>query len=207
MLKLLFACSLFFIVSAAQAASCTDIRSCAKAMQDITQQRYIWDVTVENNKINSTDIELNKDNADLIFTAMLDQVGLTRLPVGDGKTYRIVRGALIKEIETPITEVSYDHAPKFGNTWDWVSMRYKLKPGASANLIEQSYRLHLPRESRMQADENGGFLIITATIPVARHMYEMLKAADRPLSAAMKVELKKREREQFERMKAANATK
>ena len=177
-----------------QAAPCTDLKTCAKVMFDVTQERYIWDVQAENHKFSSSpDVEINKDNADLVFTALLDQTGLARMPVGDGKSYRIVERVLLKEIETPIIDASAEHSPSFPHTWDWVTLRYKSKFPESLSHFERSYRLHVPREARMQADSNTGVLIVTASIPIVRQMYELIKAADRPLSALAKKEMKEME--------------
>ncbi len=170
----------------AQAETCVDLKTCAKLMYDLKGQRYIWDAKLDENKFEgSPDVELTKEKAELVFTAILDHLGLARLPVGDGKTYLLVRGAMLKEIEAPVIDASAEKAPAFpSDTWDWVTMRYKLKSPEAAPAIEGAYRLHLPREARMQPDENSGFLLVTGTIPVVRQMYETIKAADRPLGPA-----------------------
>jgi len=38
----------------------------------------------------------------------------------------------------------------------------------------------------MQADENAGILILTGSIPMLKHMYETIRAADHPLNASAK---------------------
>jgi type II secretory pathway component GspD/PulD (secretin) len=168
--------------------TCVDVKTCSKLMFDLKGQRYIWDGKMEDYKFLGTpDVELTKDNAELVFTAILDQMGLARMPVGDGKTYRVVKSPYIKEIETPIVEASAENRPTFpSNTWDWVTMRYHVKSPESAPSIESMYRLHVPREGRMQADENAGLIIVTGQTPMVRQMYETIKAADKPLSPSAK---------------------
>ena len=189
-MKKMFVLALIFSPMA-EAATCTDLKTCAKVMFDLTEQRYIWGAGAESVKFGAApDVDLTKENADVLFTALLDQSGYARLPVGDGKTYRIVRGAELKEIEQPLIEASATQVPTFGKTWDWVTMRYKLKSADLANYIERAYRLHLPREARMQADENTGTILITGANPVVRQMYQTLKAADQPMSSALKEKIK-----------------
>lgn len=184
---LFIAMAMVFLSNSAHATTCGDLRSCAKAVSDITDHRYIWDPQHENTKFSSVpEIDINKENAEIVFTALLDQAGLARMPVGDGKSFRIVKNVMMKEIEAPVLDASFDYAPKLGKTWDWVTMRYKAKNPDSVYFMERSYRLHLPREARMQADGNAGLLIVTGPTPVVRQMYETLKAADKPMSAISK---------------------
>jgi hypothetical protein len=84
--------------------------------------------------------------------------------------------------------------PKVPDTWDWLEMRYKTKEREQTVSIESMYRLHLPREARMQADYNGGFLIIDGPAPLIRRMYDVIKAADIPSSPAVKAYLKEQEK-------------
>ena len=180
--------ALFLLASTtAHAESCIDFKTCTKLMFDLKGQRYIWDSKFDEHKFSaSPDVEMTKDNAELVFTSLLDFAGFARLPVGDGKTYRIERNVNLKEIEAPVFDASAEKPPVLPNTWDWVTMRYKLKTADEAVVLESMYRLHLPREARMQADDNSGNLIITGTIPMVRQMYETIRAADRPIGKAAK---------------------
>jgi hypothetical protein len=178
---------LLLVSTAARAEVCIDFKSCTKLMYDLKGQRYIWDAKFDEHKFSaSPEVEMTKDSAELVYTSLLDFAGFARLPVGDGKTYRIERNVNLKEIEAPVFDASADRPPVLPNTWDWVTMRYKLKTPDEANVLESMYRLHLPREARMQADENSGNLIITGTIPMVRQMFETIRAADRPISKAAK---------------------
>jgi hypothetical protein len=181
-MKLPVAFLLLFVSTSARAEVCIDFKSCTKLMYDLKGQRYIWDAKFDEHKFSaSPDVEMTKDNAELVYTSLLDFAGFARLPVGDGKTYRIERSVNLKEIEAPVFDASADKPPVLPNTWDWVTMRYKLKTPDEAGVLESMYRLHLPREARMQADDNSGNLIITGAVPVVRQMYETIRAADRPI--------------------------
>lgn len=184
----------------AMAANCSDIKSCAMAVSDVTGQKYIFNSDIEKFKLSITpEAEITKENAELIFTAMLDQVGLARAPIGDGKTFRIVTGADRKEMEIPVVEASAEKAPSFSNTFDWVTMRYKPKSKELTDSIERAYRLHVPRNSRLQADYNAGIIIVTSSTPVVRQMYETIKAADVPQTAAVKKHLEEEKKRFAER--------
>lgn len=172
------------------ADSCVELSGCAKVMHTLLGQDYVW-TEQSGVKINSSiPMELTKENAEVLFTSLLDQSGFARQPVGDGKTFRIVRAATIKESETPIVEASADKPLSLPNTWDWVTMRYKVSSPELPSYLEQSYRYHVPRESRIQADMNSGTVNVTATIPIVRQMYQNFKSADKPLSKATKEDLK-----------------
>lgn len=193
-----------FLAGAAQAATCTDFKTCAAVMHELSSQHYIWSASDDVNIQAAPNVELNKENAEVVFTAMLDQVGFARAPAGDGKTFRIVRSAQRKEMELPIVEASAERAPTLPKTWDWVMMRYKTKSPELATFLERMFRLHVPRESRLQADENTGTVIVTATAPIVRQLYETLKGADKPMSAALKEKMKAQERrwQELERLRA-----
>jgi hypothetical protein len=179
------------------AGGCNTLKTCAKIVTDLTGEVYIWDDAAEGAKFySSQELDFTKDNAAVLFTTLLDQAGLARLPIGDRKTYRIVRMTTMKETTTPVVEASADRAPTLPKTWDWVTMRYKTKSPEEPSFIEQSYRLHVPREARMQADDNTGTLIVTGAAPMVAHMYEMIKAADKPLSPLAKQSQKKYEERQ-----------
>lgn len=204
MLKILSLAALTLLTTEALAATCTDLPSCAKLTTELTQKNYIWQTSADGVKFSSSSaLELNKENAEILFTSLLDQSGFTRLPLGDGKTYRIVKGVEIKEIQTPIVEASFDYPPSLPKTWDWVTMRYKTKSAETAPYIERMLRLSVPREARMQADENSSTLILTGSAPMLRHMYEMIKAADKPISESVK----KKEREFQTRMNSESGKK
>lgn len=188
----------------AHAANCTDLHSCAKVMFDITGQRYVWEKDAGKKLEMVPDVELTKENAEMVFTALLDQVHLARIPVGDGKTYRVVTGAEAKEIELPILEANAEHKPTFPKTWDWVTMRYRPKARELTDSIESAYRLHVPRESRLQADFSAGLIIVTGSTPVVRQMYETIKAADVVNSPEVKKQIEARRREWLEQIKASN---
>lgn len=192
--------SLLFASLSVQAASCSDLKTCAKIVTDLTGQKYLWATAHESLKLgNGSELDLTQENVEVLFTAFLDQLGLARIPLGDGKTFRILKGAEIKEIETPIFEASAEKRPDFGKTWDWITVKYKTKSPELAPYLEQAFRLHMPREARMQADGNTGQMILTGTIPVVRKMYDILKLSDKPMTAAFKKEIEEFNRERRRR--------
>lgn len=192
--KILFL-SLPFALAAepAHALTCNDLKTCAKVMHELKGQTYIWEADTQKKIVTSPDLDLDQQNAEIVFTAMLDQAGLARLPVGDGKTFRVLPGAHLKEIGQPIVEATAEKRPDFGNTWDWVTMRYRPKTRELTTSLESAYRLHVPREARLQADYNAGFVIVTASIPVVRQMYEVMRAADVPQTPEVKKYLQEQE--------------
>ena len=176
----------------AEAETCNDFKSCAKVMFEVTQERYVWGG--QNISISAaTDIDITKENAALVFTALLDQAGFARVPVGDGKTYHIVSVSQRREMETPIIEASAEQKPDLPETWDWVTLRYKVRSPETAKYLENNYRLSVPREARLIADENTGTVELTATVPVARKMYATLKGGDKPLTPSFRAKLLREE--------------
>jgi hypothetical protein len=185
--KTIFLSGLMALPLSSQAAPCVDLKTCAKAMFDLTGERYFWEADAEKVKLGtSPDIELTKENAEVVFTALLDEASLARAPVGDGKTFRIVFAKDRREMESPILDASFDKAPEIPNSWDWVTLRYHPKSRELTETIEKDYRFHLPREGRMQGDYNAGVVLVMAPAPTVRHMYEILKGADVPQTAAVK---------------------
>jgi hypothetical protein len=207
MKKWIVFCLLFSGISIgnANAEICNDLKECAKVMHEITGQRYVWDATIDNNKLVMVPgMEITKENSEVVFTALLDQVGLARAPIGDGKSFRIVRSSLRKEMELPVIVANADSKPEFSNTWDWVTMRYKTKSRDLAVAIEKAYRLHVPREARLHADYIAGILIVSATTPVVRQMFDTIKAADVPMTPEIKRHLEAQEKRGLKAPKTQN---
>ncbi|RZA06530.1 MAG: hypothetical protein EOP11_10100 [Proteobacteria bacterium] len=191
--------------ASARAATCADLKGCAKAMYDLTGDRYVWDDKSALPKLVMVpDIELSKQNAEMVFTGLLDQLHLARVPIGDGKTFRIMPGAERKETEMPILDATAENEPPWPKSWDWVSMRYKVKSSEMAGFIEQKYRLHVPREARLQADTAAGLLIVSAATPIVRQMYKTIQAADVALTPAIKKQMEEEARKIEARLKEAN---
>src|SRR5262245_30966989 len=64
------------------AAPCQDVSSCAKLASELTGQKYILGPASEKKRISFTDnIKMTKENAELLFTNVLYQHNLTRVPV------------------------------------------------------------------------------------------------------------------------------
>jgi molybdenum cofactor biosynthesis enzyme len=161
-------------------------------MFELYGQHYVWSSDEKTGTlVIEPPVELNKENGEIVFTGLLDQAHLSRLPIGDGKTFRIVSASQRKELESPTVEASAALVPNFGPTWDWITMRYRLKSKALAASIEMNYRFHVPREARLQGDSNAGIIIVSGSTPVVRQMYDMLKAADVEPSTAM-IQLQKK---------------
>src|SRR5687768_2959657 len=121
-----------FLSTQAFAASfverCPDIAPCAKAVSELTGQKYVLDQDVKGSQNLATpNIELTKENAELLFTELLHNAGYARIATGEPGTWRIMRQRDARDSVLPIIEASKDQPPKMPNTWDIVTMKYKAE--------------------------------------------------------------------------------
>ena len=166
------------ISTSALAEKCDDLPSCSKIMNKLFGENYVF--SQEEAKAFKTIAslpDLSPETGELNFTAALNHAELARAPVGDGKTYRIVRWTTLKEMNIPVIRVAKgEKFPELPNTWDWVELYYELKTPGRGTELEATFRFHMARNERMHPV--GDFVIRAAPIPKLKSMFEKLRIAE-----------------------------
>ena len=104
---------------------CSEIAPCAKVVSELTGQKYIFDGDVKGKVMGTPNVDINKDNAELLFTEMLNINGFARVPAGEPNTYQIMRQRDARDAPLVIVDSDQQKAPELPHTWDLVTMRYR----------------------------------------------------------------------------------
>lgn len=170
------------------AEKCSEIVSCAAVVSEMTGQKYLFDQDIQGGASASANLEMTRENAELLFTALLNINGFMRQPLDEPNTYLIVRQRDGRDGPIPILEASVATAPVFLNTWDFATLKYKATNPESVEDLARLLRSFMPANSRIIPSDLGGFVYVTAGMPDLKRIYEMLKTHDQRLkpSAVMK---------------------
>jgi type II secretory pathway component GspD/PulD (secretin) len=167
-------------------SKCPDIPSCIKAVAELTGQKYMFDADVKGKAEGTSNIELTKDNAELLFTNILYMEGFSRVPLGEPNSYMIVRQRDARDLNLPYITSDYDTPPQLPNNWDMCTLRYKAKNPESVDHIARSLRAFMPANSRIIPSELAGTVMITDSAMNLKKLYVMIHDYDRKPTAEMK---------------------
>jgi hypothetical protein len=165
-------------LAASFAERCPDIAPCAKAVSELTGQKYVFDMDVKGSNLATPNIELTKENGELLLTELLYNAGYARVATGEPGTWRIMRQRDARDSVLPIVEASKDQPPQMPNTWDLVTMKYRAAHPLLVEDMARTARSFMPANSRIIPVESPGLLLVTDTAPNARKLYEIVRAMD-----------------------------
>lgn len=166
--------------------ACPDIQSCAKAVGELLGQKYIFDSEVKGKVQATPNLELTKDNAEVVFTNILYLEHFARVPNGAPNTYQIVRDREARDMPVPLLKATQTEAPKLPNTWDLITLSYKATNAEVVDEIARSARSFMPANSRIIPYEAGGNLFITDSAQNIKKIYEIIVSMDQKPSAALR---------------------
>jgi type II secretory pathway component GspD/PulD (secretin) len=165
---------------------CSEIASCATVVSQLTGQKYLFDADVKGKMMATPNVDINKDNAELLFTEMLNINGFSRVPTGEPGTYQIMRQRDARDAAIPTFTADEKNAPEFSRNFDLMTMRYKATHPDAVEPLARAMRSFMPANSRIIPDELGGWLLVTDTAPNLKKVYTMVKDMDRKPSAEFK---------------------
>jgi len=174
---------------------CTDIPACAKYVGELLGQKYIFSTETHGRMDATANLEINKDNAELLFTTMLNENGFTRVPLNEPNTFQIMRQRDARDSAIPLLKADKSHEPKLPNNWDMMTLEYKATNNDVVEHIARSSRAFMPANSRIIPDEVGGNVIITDSAANLKKIYELIKGMDMKPTVELKKQWEERRRE------------
>jgi type II secretory pathway component GspD/PulD (secretin) len=165
---------------------CPDIPACAKVVGEMLSQKYVFDEDVKGKVKGTPNLELTKDNAELLFTNMLYLEGFTRVPLGVPNSYQILRLRDAKDAAIPMVDASKDRAPDVPHLWDLYTLRYKASFPESVVEISRMARNFMPPYSRLIPSELDGTVLITDVAPNLKRIYELIRDFDQKPTPELK---------------------
>lgn len=186
---------------------CPDIASCAKTMSELLGQKYLFDTDIKGQIASTPNVDIQRDNAEALFTEMLNTNGLMRVPApGQANTWLIMRQRDGRDSGLPTISCDSQYPPRLPETWDWMTMQYKTPNVESIEPIARMIRSFLPANARIITAELSGSLLITANAVDLKRVYALIKENDRKLTPELKKLIEEREKMAIEARKANSAT-
>ncbi|GEM_PF-3436473 len=177
-------------------ARCPDLEKCALAVSELTGEKFVYDAIALKGPIQATpNFELTKENADEIFTQMLDQNGFSRVPLSEPNAYTILRSRDARDSALPLLTADAKTTPSIPKTWDIATLRYKLTQPELAEHLTRNARSFMPANWRIIPDETSGQLILVAPYPILAHVLGLLQSMDVKVTPAQLKKLEGRRTE------------
>lgn len=168
------------------AEKCPDIATCAKVVGVLLGQKYLFDADVKGKVEATSNLELTQENAENLFTGMLNINGFSRVPSGVENTYQILRQRDARDQAIPTVSASQKETPQLPNNWDLYTLKYQATHPDSVENIARTSRSFMPANARVIPVEVSGTLLITDTAINLKKLYGIIKDLDRKPSAEMK---------------------
>lgn len=193
-MKVLF--SLMLLVSfPVWANECAELTRCIENVSKLTGKKYLYDAKEVKGGLQSTsNTQITAENADTLFTYILDLNGYARVPTAEKDTFIIISSRDIRYQSMPTINVDAQNSPKIPQNYDYYMMTYKFKHYSQGQLgaAENSLRPFMSRYARTIELKGAGILTIQENASKLIKAYDLIKSFDRELS---KVELMTHERE------------
>lgn len=164
---------------------CGDIQSCATAVAQLLGQRYIMDESVRGKIFATGNLEMNAQNAELLFTIMLNANGFSRVPLDQSGTFQIMRERDARDSSIPTEYADQSTEPKLPATWDLYTVKYKASHPEVVEHIARTARTFMPSNARIIPDVLTGTLLITDTAANLKKLYSIIRDYDLKVSPVM----------------------
>lgn len=121
--------SVFLLVSfSVQANECLELSKCIEYLSKLTGKKYLFDAKEMKGGLQaSSNLVITSDNADNLFTYILDMNGYSRIPMPEKDTYIIVPSKDMRYQALPIINVDSKTPPKLTANYDFYLMNFKFK--------------------------------------------------------------------------------
>jgi type II secretory pathway component GspD/PulD (secretin) len=158
---------------------CPDLEKCANAVAELTGSKYVFDGAMLKGPVQATaNFEMTKENAEEVFTQMLDQNGFTRLPLSEPNTFTILRERDGRDSALPEITADSKTTPAIPKAWDLATLRYRLSQPELAEHLARNIRSFMPGNSRVIPDPISGQLIFVAPYPILANVLRLVQSMD-----------------------------
>lgn len=167
---------------------CPDIASCAKVVSGLTGQKYLYELGEVKGKVSATsNLELTKENAEVLFTQMLFLNGFSRVQVaGQKETYTIQKIKEAKSSNLTVLETNQKFPPNFGLTYDLMMMKYKMTNSESMKAVVEFVSPNLRTDCTINGNELTGVIHVTSSAQDLRAIYQTIREMDQKPSNLLK---------------------
>lgn len=108
------------------ANDCQDLNKCVEFVSKLTGKKYLYDGNLQGNLKTSSNLEINAENADTLFSYILNVNGYSRVPTTVKDTFKIVKASEIRYESLSALKADMNTTPVLPVTEDYVLLTYKF---------------------------------------------------------------------------------
>ncbi|OUR98669.1 hypothetical protein A9Q84_04430 [Halobacteriovorax marinus] len=185
-------------------SQCSTISKCVEVISKITGDKYFSSESLKG-EATLINLKIDRDNADLILSSLLNDSGYTRIKEGDG-TYKIINARDIRYTAVPLVSADRDNPPRLPSSYDYHMMEYKLKFPESSKIITRNLRPFLSRYGRVVSPNGIDRIIVQDTAKNLNRVHSLIVKLDQEIDKEVLTEIKVKEKRhhEFKLMKIQN---
>jgi len=177
---------------------CSNLIQCAETVSLLTDKQYVYSGKLKG-KIQGTEgVDFTAENADLLYSQMLNEHGYTRILLSDNKTYRIINARDVRYTPVPQVVSNFDNSPKLPATADYYMMTYQMRYPLVSTDATRSLRPFMSRYGRIIDNRINGTLIVQDTAINLKRLYNLIKQMDNEPTGVMRKNWKKEKQRRHE---------
>lgn len=176
--------ALMLLSFSVSANDCAEIKKCIEVVSKLTGKKYMYDPkTIKGTLESSSNVQFTAENADTLFTYVLDLNAYSRIPTAEKDTYMIVDSRDIRYQNLPMIITDTNTPPVVTPNYDFYMMTYKFKNFKHGQVggVANSLRPFMSRYARVI--EMGDTIVIQENAAKLANFFQIIKKADRELSA------------------------
>lgn len=201
----------FFVLTADAGnlkTKCNNLEKCAETVSQLTNRQYIFPGKLKGKVSGTEGVDFTAENADSLYSQILNENGYTRILLEDKKTYRIINSRDVRYNPVPQVDSTYDSEPVLPNNSDYHMMAYQLRNPVISSVVTRSLRPFMSRYGRIIDNKLNGTLLVQDTALNLKRMYGLIKKMDNEPSRELRIKWKqdKQRYHEIELEKAKNCT-
>lgn len=105
---------------------CQDLSKCVEQVSKLTGKKYLYDGKLKGELKSSSNLQINAENADTLFSYILNANGYTRIPTVEKDTYKIIEARDVRYESTSALKADLTTTPAIPATEDYFLLTYKF---------------------------------------------------------------------------------
>ncbi|MFT6068519.1 MAG: general secretion pathway protein D [Bacteriovoracaceae bacterium] len=179
----------FFVLTADAGnikTKCSTLEICAETVSQLTNRQYIFPGNLKGKFLGTEGVEFTAENADSLYSHILNENGYTRILLEDKKTYRIINARDVRYTPVPQVNGDFETKPVLPNTTDYHMMSYQMRHPDVSTEVTRSLRPFMSRYGRIIDNKVNGTLVVQDTAINLKRLYGLIKQMDKEPTREMK---------------------
>ncbi len=170
---------IFSETPASNSYNCKKVIDCIELYSKLTGEKVIYEKDLKGVFNYSENLEINKENIELVLSKLLEMSGLARVKI-DKNLSRIINARDIRYTPVPQLNGDKDIIP---NTSDYYLVSFTMKHVEDASDIVRNFRPFMTRYGRILDIRRSNTILITDTGANINRLKDLIKILDVPISS------------------------